>query len=81
MYEQRQFIIFPNSQVSKVDFSQVLETSLETLRFSVDGSKTFIKWDKNVPGFITDLDSFEGPYTYEEMIGILATDEWTQNKL
>lgn len=45
MYQNRQYLIIPASEIYKVDFSQVNETSAETLRMSVDGSKTFIKWD------------------------------------
>lgn len=46
MYESRQYLIIPTSEVSKVDFSLVCETSSETLRKSVDGTKTFVKWDQ-----------------------------------
>lgn len=44
-YNNRNYIIFNVSEVDKVDFNQVLETSAETLRKSVDGTKTFVKWD------------------------------------
>jgi hypothetical protein len=46
MYESRQFAIFSTTEIDKVDFSQVHETSADTLRRSVDGSKTFVKWDQ-----------------------------------
>lgn len=39
-------MIIPTTEVSKVDFNQVHETSADTLRKSVDGTKTFIKWDE-----------------------------------
>jgi hypothetical protein len=76
-YNDRNFIIFPTSELSKVDFSQVLETSAETVRRSVDGSKTFVKWDGEQPEFVSTLENTEGPYTYEEMLEILAGPEWT----
>lgn len=44
-YASRNYIIFNVSEIDKIDFNQVLETSPETLRRSVDGTKTFIKWD------------------------------------
>lgn len=44
-YGSRNYIIFNISEIDKIDFGQVLETSAETLRKSVDGSKTFVKWD------------------------------------
>ena len=48
MYENRNYLIIPVSEVPKVDFSQVCESSAETLRFSVSGDKTFVKWDEGV---------------------------------
>lgn len=38
----RQYLIIQTQDLDKVDFSQVLETSQETVRKSVDGNKTFI---------------------------------------
>ena len=46
MYSNRNFLIFPVTELPKVDFSQVCETSEETVRKSVDGTKTFVKWDQ-----------------------------------
>lgn len=77
MYNNRNFIIFPVSELSKIDFSQVLETSEETVRKSVDGTKTFVKWDGEQPECIGSLTNTEGPYTYEEILNILARPEWT----
>jgi hypothetical protein len=78
MYSNRQFLIFPVSELSKVDFSQVCETSAETIRKSVDQTKTFVKWDNEEPNFISDLLNTEGPYTYEEILEILSTTDWTE---
>lgn len=78
MYTGRQFMIFLVSELHLIDFSQVLETSADTVRRSVDGLKTFVKWDGDaVPSSVEALTTKEGPYTYEEMLEILATPEWT----
>lgn len=45
MASNRNYVIFNVNEIEKIDFSQVLETSAATLRRSVDGSKTFVKWD------------------------------------
>lgn len=42
MYTDREFMIFPVSELNKIDFDQVLETSADTVRKSVDGLKTFV---------------------------------------
>jgi hypothetical protein len=77
-YENRQYMIFNVSELSNINFSEVLETSSETVRKSVDGSKTFVKWDgENTPPSVEALVTKEGPYTYSEILSILQTPEWT----
>ena len=77
-YEQRQFMIFNVSELPNIDFTQVCETSAETVRLSVDGTKTFVKWDGNlIPSSVESLTTKEGPYTYEEILTILAGPDWT----
>jgi len=77
MYSDRNFLIFPVTELPKVDFSQVCETSAETIRKSADETKTFVKWDGEAPAFVVDIESAEGPYTYDEILVILATEEWS----
>lgn len=77
MFENREYLIIPSTEVPKVDFSKVCETSAETLRFSVDQTKTFIKWDGEAPAFIVDILGAEGPYTNPEILEILSGPEWT----
>lgn len=77
MYEDRNYLIIPTTEVSKVDFSLVCETSPETLRKSVDETLTFIKWDGESPAFVADIEDAGGPYTYTEILEILSGPEWT----
>jgi hypothetical protein len=77
-YDSRQFMIFNVSELDQIDFTQVLETSIDTVRKSVDETKTFVKWDlPEMPSSVYALTTKEGPYTYEEILDILATPEWT----
>ena len=76
-YDFRTFMIFEVSELDQIDFTQVCETSADTVRKSVDQTKTFVKWDGEMPTCVADLYTKEGPYTYEEILVILATDEWT----
>ena len=76
----RKYLIIPTSELPKVDFSQICETSAETVRKSVDETKTFIKWDSDEPSFVSNLAGTEGPYTKEEIRTILATDAWTSTE-
>ena len=77
-YDNREFMIFNVSELPQIDFTQVLETSIDTVRKSVDETKTFVKWDgATIPSSIAALTTKEGPYTYDEILAILATPEWT----
>ena len=78
VFENRNFMIFLVTELDKINFDQVLETSADTVRRSVDGTKTFVKWDNEMPSCVNDITNKEGPYTYTEMLEILSGEEWTQ---
>ena len=78
-YDNRGFMIFNVSELGTIDFTQVLETSVDTVRKSVDETKTFVKWNgPAIPQCVQDLTTKEGPYTYNEMLTILSTPEWSE---
>ena len=78
-YENREFMIFNVLELSNIDFTQVCETSIDTVRKSVDQTKTFVKWDGEIiPSSVDSLLTKEGPYTYTEILSILSTSEWTE---
>lgn len=78
MYYERNFAIFATSELDQINFSEVLETSAETVRKSVDGTKTFVKWDgETPPSSVQALTTVQGYYTYSEMLDILNTPEWS----
>ena len=76
-YPNREFMIFNVSELPQIDFTQVFETSIDTVRKSVDQTKTFVKWDGEMPSSVSSLSTKEGPYTYDEILVILSTEEWT----
>jgi hypothetical protein len=77
-YIDREFMIFNVSELNTINFNEVLETSEDTVRKSVDLTKTFVKWNGiNIPQCVQNLTTSEGPYSYNEMLDILATPEWT----
>jgi hypothetical protein len=77
-YENREFMIFNVSELPNIDFTQVLETSIDTVRKSVDETKTFVKWDGEMPECVSTLTTKEGPYTYDEILVILSTSVWNK---
>lgn len=67
------YCIISSDDVSSVDFSQVFETSAETLRYSVDDSQTFVKYEGSKPRFLYGKDT----YTHSQMLTILDGEDWT----
>lgn len=45
MYDNRRWVIIPTSMTGSINFNEVMESSPESLRLSLDGSKTFVKYD------------------------------------
>jgi len=69
----RNYVIIDASEVSSVDFDQVLETSADTLRYNLAGTQTFVKYEGSKPRFLygkTTLDR-------SEMLTLLANEEWS----
>jgi len=73
----RKYVIINADEVSSVNFDQVDETSSDTIRYSLDGSKTFVKFDSDTtPSFLEG----KTQYSHSEILAILATDEWTPDE-
>ena len=73
------FMIFNISELNKIDFEQVKETSIDTVRKSIDETKTFVKWEsETIPSSVENLTTKEGAYTYDEIFAILQTSEWSE---
>ena len=70
------YIIINMTEVGLVDFNEVLETSEETLRLSVDSFQAVLKWEGDEPSFVATLSSYDGPYTHSEILAIMATAAW-----
>jgi hypothetical protein len=81
-YNNRKFMIFNVSELPNINFDEVLETSIDTVRKSVDETKTLVKWDgSTIPSSVQSLQTKEGPHTYDEILVILSTPEWTEPTL
>ena len=72
------FAIFSTSELYKINFDEVLETSIETVRKSIDSTKTFVKWYGNAPNSVLQLTTIEGFYTLEQILEIVKTSEWNK---
>jgi hypothetical protein len=75
-YPDRRFVIFNITELSQIDFNQVFETDPDTIRKSVDETKTFVKYDMPQPSSVAALTTKSIEYTYDEILQILSGPEW-----
>jgi hypothetical protein len=70
----KKYAIINSSDVSSVDFLQVLETSANTIRYNNDDTKTFVKFEGDTPAFLDG----KTQYTHSEILAILnnVDGEW-----
>jgi len=76
-YKNRRYVIINASEVGSVDFSQVNETSESTLRYSLDDSQTFVKFEGDTPSFL----SGKTVYNHGEILTILAGTDWVEEDI
>lgn len=73
------YVTLDFSEASELDFEQILQTSIDTLRISADGTKTIVKWitEYGVPSSVEALTT-KGPYmTHDEALALMSTEAWT----
>ena len=47
-FQNRRWLVIPTSVISDIDFNQVHESNADSLRLSVDGNSTFVKYEVQV---------------------------------
>lgn len=74
-FTDRRYVILTSAEVDSlpVDFSQVIENSSSTLRYSLDNSQTFVKYIGDQPSFL----SGKTEYTHSQILAELANNNWT----
>lgn len=67
------YTIVDSAEISSVDFSEVLESSQEHLRYSVDGTKAVLKYKGKTPSFLQG----KPQYYHSEILPIMESADWT----
>ena len=66
-----------SNDLPKVNFNQVSQTNINTVRHSIDGSQSLLSWIIEPP-FIADGTIIpDGLYTHEECLELMTTSVWT----
>jgi hypothetical protein len=69
----RQYVILNADEVSTVNFDEVLETSVDTLRYNVAGDQTFVKYEGPKPRCLYGKDTL----SHSAMLTVLSGEAWT----
>jgi hypothetical protein len=86
-FVNRRWLVIPTSLTGSLNFDQIYQNSLESLRISIDGTKTFIKYDIEIietPYTITHIDADTGEEFVENVeVGIYGrpdvySDDYTE---
>ena len=78
MHGFEHYAIINTSDLSNIDFSQIGETSADTLRYNLAGTEFVIKWN-TTPTFISDGSVVPvSELTHEEALALMATAEWSE---
>lgn len=66
---------------NKIDFSEIFQTSEETLRESIDGTEFVIKYDLT-PSFVSNGSVIPNQeLTHAEVLELMSTEVWTNETL
>ena len=83
MRKSTKFIILNENEVDYIDFTEVLQDSPSSLRYSADRSKTFVKYRGDHPDFVFEITNDlvgKREYSHDEFIKVLERDEWIPKK-
>tara|TARA_E500000305_G_C4022299_1_gene239632 strand:+ start:856 stop:1077 length:222 start_codon:yes stop_codon:yes gene_type:complete len=70
------YVILDADEVGDIVFTEVLETSVDTLRYNVAETQTVLKYSGAKPRFLYGKDT----YTHSEILTIMATSAWTPDE-
>lgn len=77
VFNDRKYVVVPYSDISLIDFNQVMETSADTVRRSIDGTLTFVKYKGEMPSSVAVIENRSQEFTHEQFLVILSGPDWT----
>ena len=79
MSNTKTYAVINLTDVGLIDFDQVGETSVSTIRKSLDNTQFVIKWVEGyIPTFITDASVVPvGTYDHHAILELMSTSNWS----
>ena len=75
-FQNRKWIIVNVSDITSEMITSAIQTSMDTLRKSLDNSKAILKWDGDTPSVFDGMTT----YNHSEILIELAKSEWVENE-
>ena len=79
IYNNRTYVIITLADYDEDQLIELvrnaIETSVNTLRKSLDGTKTILKWNGDTPEVFDGMTT----YSHSEILEILKGNDWTDN--
>ena len=72
----RTYVILDAAEVDTVNFDEVMQTSADKLRYSLDGTKFLLKYEGTQPFFLLG----KTEYTHAEILPIMQSPEWSSEE-
>ncbi len=76
MFENRKWVIVNVSDITDEMIANAAQTSMSTLRKTLDGSKAILKWEGDTPSCFNGMTT----YSHSEILTELAKSEWSSNE-
>ena len=73
-YSNRKWVILNVSDITDEMISSAIQSSMDTLRKSLDGTKAILKWDGDTPTCFDGMTT----YNHSEILTELAKSTWTE---
>ena len=74
MYENRKWVIVNVSDITDEMIDNSRQTSINTLRKTLDGSKALLKWEGDTPSCFDGMDT----YNHSEILAELSGSDWIE---
>ena len=73
-YSNRKWVIVNVSDITDEMLESAIQTSMDTLRKTLDGTKAILKWDGDTPTCFDGMTT----YNHSEILTELAKSTWTE---
>ena len=75
-YSNRKWVIVNVSDITEEMIASAIQSSMDTLRKTLDGTKAILKWEGDTPTCFDGMTT----YNHSEILTELAKSTWTENE-